>query len=371
MMISRINAKGYTTTDRGLHQQLTKVRGEHLNRALIGAIRQLIHEFTLERGLDETIPGIFGSKADLFACRAFTVNVMSLNDLLGAGLADLNRYAQESFLFAAIQCQNPVIGCLHRIFAIIGVLGIGVRILAVALHALFLIHGHFLLFGFFLAGRGLLFLNLLAAKLTGPANKGAQLLADIRIICNDFRDDVPGHGKGFIRAVYFLFGVHIGLSKLERIILLHLLEQLHGQRLQSLFARNDGTCPPLRAIGQVQVLKHSQCGGCIYFGSQNVIQLSLLLYGIENRLTTLFQPAQIFKSVSKRAKLLIIHLAGLFFPISCNKGNRIPLINQFNDLLCNSRSCVKFSTKYCRNFHTRFLHKSLWLLYEDKPTLAR
>ena len=350
VMVTRIHAKGHPSADRRLHQELPQVVGKDMDGALVGPVRQLIHQLTVQGGLNQAVPGILGRQTDLVPGGAVIFHIVSLNDLLRAGGTDLHRHPEEALLFAPVQRKNPVIGRLQDRLGIVLILGIDIRralcvlnpVLA-ALDVLFLCRCRRL--GLFLCRRFFLF-NLLAGQLARAPHKGPQLGADIRIVRHHLGNDVPGHGQRFFRAFNFIFRIHIRRGKGHGIIRGLLLQNGLRQRLQPFLPGDNGTGAPLRPVRQIQVLKNRQGGRRLNLCPQRLIQFALGLNGPQNGLPALFQSPQIFKPLTEIAQLLVIHFARLFFPVPGDEGNGVSLINQRRNRFRDLRLCIKLSGKY-------------------------
>ena len=113
-------------------------------------------------------------------------------------------------------------------------------------------------------------------------------------------------------------------------IVRRLVPQQVGQRLKAGFDRNLPARAALRFVRQIEIFKFGFAQGTVNGFFQVTGQLALLADRFEDRLTSVFQLAQIAQTGLKVTQLRVIQTAGDFLTITCNKRHGVPFIKQTN-----------------------------------------
>ena len=208
---------------------------------------------------------------------------------------DLDSDFQEALALAAIQCQHAVTGYLVQRLCEVVILGLG-------------------------AGD--------AAERTVVA---AQFGAAGSIIGDSLSDDIlrPGQRGGCVGdlVVKVRSGGFLGVKRSV------LFQNRIGQRLQAPGLGDAGAGLALGFIGAVDVLDLGQGLGLGQRGGQFGRHGPLLGDGGGDFLLALIEAAQIFQTVAQIAQYLIVHRAGGLLAVAGDKGDGVPLVDQFNSPL--------------------------------------
>ena len=162
-----------------------------------------------------------------------------------------------------------------------------------------------------------------------PVQERPQLLPDLRAVADGFREDVTRTGKRRLRIRYFFFRIDIP-GRFRRGIPGLLQHQPQCQRFQPAFLRHGGAGPPLRPEGPVEILQFAQ-GGC--FGQlcfQFIRQDALLFQRGSDLLPAFFQVPQVFQPFRHFAQHLVVQRTRRFLPVTGDKGDRVPRVQQFH-----------------------------------------
>ena len=147
------------------------------------------------------------------------------------------------------------------------------------------------------------------------------------ILADPFGDDVPGAGDGVFCGFDAIFRIHKALGAGLRIDP-PLGEQLFGQRLEALFPGHRGPGPSLGAIRQVQVLQFGQGSGFGHPLLELVGEVPVFFKGSQNRLAPGVELPQPSESVANGSHGNLVQAPGGLLPITGNKGNGCPLVEQ-------------------------------------------
>ena len=157
--------------------------------------------------------------------------------------------------------------------------------------------------------------------------------AMLRIVGDFLCDDVLRSRQGILQRRYLLLLRDIGFRLFFYICGSLLCQNQHRQAFQSFFLRNRRPCPPLRAIGTIQIIHY-------YLGlrRKNLLfqilrKFSLFLDASQHLLFLFLKIPKIGETLAQVAKLFIIQRAVGLLPISGDKGNRISLVNQLHSSL--------------------------------------
>ena len=194
-------------------------------------------------------------------------------------------------------------------------------------------------------------LFLLIPRLTCQKALTHRNIADVGPVLGVVRDalcqNIHGPGNRFLRGAHAAFLGDIGRSRLLQRLPRHLQADQIGKRLQSFFLGNHSPGTALWLIRAVQILHRNQSLSLPYLPLQLRRQLLLLGNGNNDLLLSLLQIAQILEPLVQRPENLVIQRTGSLFSISGNKGNGIPLVDQFHGSLRLGRSNMQF---FCQLF---------------------
>ena len=100
------------------------------------------------------------------------------------------------------------------------------------------------------------------------------------------------------------------------------------ESLQSLFPGRTRARPALGPEGPVEILDRDLCLRLLNLGAQFCRQFALCLDTLEHLFLFFLEIAQVGQPLPQCAKLLIVQRSGRLFPITGDKGDRVPLIDQ-------------------------------------------
>ena len=216
---------------------------------------------------------------------------------------DLDSDFQEALALAAVQCQHTVAGYLVQRLCEVVILGVD----------------------------AVLVLGLGAGDAAERTVVAAQFGAAGGIIGDSLGDDIlrPGQRGGCVGdlVVKVRSGGFFGVKRSV------LFQNRVGQRLQAPGLGDAGAGLALGLIGAVDVLDLGQSLGLGQRGGQFGRHGPLLGDGGGDFLLALIEAAQIFQTVAQIAQHLIVHRAGGLLAVAGDKGDGVPLIDQFNSPL--------------------------------------
>ena len=126
-----------------------------------------------------------------------------------------------------------------------------------------------------------------------------------------------------------------------------------SQRFEPGFDSDLPACTALRLVGQVEIFQFGFAERGVDGFFQRVGQFALFSDGFEDRLTTVFEFAQIAEASFQITQLRVIQTAGDFFTITCNKRHGVPFIKQANGSFYLFGSGLKFTRN---NAAERIIH---------------
>ena len=161
---------------------------------------------------------------------------------------------------------------------------------------------------------------------TGEHHQTAHLFAQVGVVRHLLCQDVHCALERRIRIRHFFREER--LCRLHRVCSGILRHQRPCQRLQATGDRHRRTGLSLGTIRQVQILRLHQSLRFLYLFRQFRGQLALGLDGGKDLALALFQLAQVLQPVVDGTQHLVIQRAGPLFPVACNKGDGLAVIQQ-------------------------------------------
>ena len=222
--IARVESHDHLAAHRRLHEQRTQVEREIVNRSLRGVLGQLGADFPFERREQQTVPAVLRRLHHEFPAGGSPAHHVPPDRRERTLRVRPDGYLEESLLLAAVDCEHLMsLQTPHRLREVVvqpvdRVLLTGRR------------HGH----------------------LCGLLQLLTQVTADLRVVRDHLRQNVGCTGER-VRYRRHLIREK-SLCELVRICRRHLKQNLHRERLQSLFLRNRRACPPLLFVRTVQIL---------------------------------------------------------------------------------------------------------------------
>ena len=268
---------------------------------LVGLVGEGVPNFPFHGGLNEAVVGIIRRRADKVHGRPVGHHSPAHGDMGGLRV-QLHRHLEHILTLPPVDGQHLVaLDPAHRlpevvVEAVDGVLRLLVRC---------------------------------PGRQHGPAQvQLPQLLADAGVVGDALGNDVAGPLEGFRRRLHPLLGVDEVPGGLLYIDRRTEGESQIGQRFQALFPGDGGPGAPLLLVGAIQVLHLGQGGGGVDGGGQLFRQLALVLNGTLYLGFSGVQIAQILQPVGQRPQKLVVHGAVELLPVSGDKRNSGPLVNE-------------------------------------------
>ena len=341
---TRIETHGGAQASWRRHQQVVQVTGEDVDRFVFGALAHGAHQlgFEVHQHLDAPGPA---HHAFAPAVRRGVVQAQAQmvdNDLLAVALfwrlvklwIGIQGELQHAFVTAAEHRQRAVRRRGRNGFVVIEVVA--------EFRAFFLFAGH----------------------------HGGDDMRVLPQVITHFGQQRRVFGEALhqniARAVQRSFGVRyafIGVDKFGGFgfrIVRRLVPQQIGQWLKAGFDRNLPARAALRFVRQIEVFELGFTQGTVNGFFQVTGQLALLADRFEDRLTSVFQLAQIAQTGLKVTQLRVIQTAGDFFTITCNKRHGVPFIKQANGSFYLFGSGLKFTRN---NAAERLFHHGQFILW--------
>ena len=349
-----IPAQDHFARDRLLHQQLLQVGGEDADRAVLGFLRQLISEFSLDRRGDQAVIAVFHRRFDIRKSVRIgigrSVGHLSLQIEENIFCGRLYFDCEEVLLLSAVDRQDSVPRDPAKRFLII-------EVHLVDTAPLFELGGRLVLLL-------LCVLRLLLRLLRGhDGSLCLRLLADpgaeARLVGDLLGDDVHGAGYGRLRVRHFLLFTYIFLRLFLDITALFLRQNIVRQSLQSFLLCDTGARPSLGAIGEVQVLHFYQSLRGFDGRFQLLCELPLLLDALHDFGLALLQGPQISQRLAQFTELLIGERPRRFLSVSGDEGDRVSLIDQLHCRLHLPVLYAQFLGDRFNNLHNLLLYLKL------------
>jgi hypothetical protein len=250
---SRIDAQYRDRARRCSQQQVVQVVAEHLDRVRIRALLQLQPQLALDRRIQQPLPAVVNRGLEMRRPIALRTQDLRPQQRGRAQRLQLDQEVQHRLGLAAPHRQHAVRrNRLHRL-----------AILVVHLELLLLVDR---------------VQRLLADDDAFVVHHRTQRLAQVGVLADRLRNDVPSAFERVLDRRHLLLRVHEGHGKLRQRLRGRLLRpQIVGKRPQTAIARNRRLRSPLRTIGQVEVFQLRAVKGRLDARLQLVGQLALLL----------------------------------------------------------------------------------------------
>ena len=233
-------------------------------------------------------------------------------------------HLQKSFLFATIQCKHPVVCNFPQRLCVIVICAIHTLRLRIRSDS-----GYGAAFG----------------------DQTPQILSQLGIIGNILCQNVHCSLQGCLYIGHLLLRIYKDNCLPFRIHTWLLGKQQPCQRLQTMCTGNACTGLALGAIGSVQIFHLYQGFGSVNGFGKLLRHLVLFGDGDPDLLLAFFQIPQIIQSIEDLPENLIVQRTGTLLPVSGNKGNGCPFIDQSHRLVDLLLAQMKFLCKHLIDVH--------------------
>ena len=301
-----------------------QVVAEHLDRADVGPVGQVVPDFPFQGWEHQPFPGVRAGFCHLLRRGSIVPHKGLADRILGLFFRRLQGHLQELFPLAPVHRQNAVRrNAPHRLPEVV-------------IHAVYAVF----LFG------------CLAVQDAFPVQQRPQFLPDLRAVAHGFRQDIPCPGQCRLRVRHFFFLInilgclHCGISRL-------LQHQPQGQGFQSPFLCHGCPGPAFRPEGTVNIFQFAEGYGLCQLRLQFIGHHALFFQRRRDFLPALFQVPQVFQPFRHLPQHLVIQRASRFLPVPGNKGNRVPRVQQFHRCLHLLRPQLKLPRQSVHKIHNQ------------------
>ena len=252
----RVPAKNYLSCNWRLHEKLLQIFAKDMDGTVLCCLCKGASDLTLNSRSDETfiavLNGFFQNRCSVWII-ADDHLFFKITDDLFLRCKDLH---SKEFLFLTTVQSKDTMTC--KLFH---------RLLKVIIHLVYRL--------LLLISCGGTYSSLIHCSLTDTDT----------IICfirNVFCNDISGTADGLFHSFDFFFLRKKCFCLFFKRFLRHLEKDDVGQRSQTFFPGDDGTCTALRAVRTVKILYHNECLRCLDLFLQLRSQLALLLDAAQN-----------------------------------------------------------------------------------------
>ena len=318
----RIPSENNLSRDRRLHQQLTQIFAEYINRPVFRSLGQRTSQFPLDGRRDQSPISIrtgllqclnvrhlvFGRSSLMCMVPAFRPDDKRFNGTNHLLFVDTHGNPQDLFFLSPVQRKNPVARDLRCRFLIVEILRI---------YRIRLIH------------------ILPDFRYDHAQRKGLlpDLSTDLSTVGDTLSDDILCSLQRSARILYFLFRIHKVRGSDQYRNLHLLLQDLLCQRLQSAFPCNGRPRSSFRTIWKIQILQRRLRCSLFNLFFQFRCQLPLLFDRSKDDASSLLEGSQIAKPLIQAAQLFIIQATMRFLSVPGNERDGVSLVDQLHDCL--------------------------------------
>ena len=303
--VAGIKAHGDLALDGRLHQQRTQVQRKLADGTLAGCRGEFRADLTLQRGKEQAVIGVERRGADEIHGPSARHDHRAVDRAHGGVVVQFDRNPQHLLLLPAVNGENLVSLQAGEIL----------REVIIELIDRILFRGGF------------------GMKLTDPAQKLLQRLAELGAVADLFGDDVGSAGQRVFHGLDTLFRIEVGRRGLRRIRTVAVLaEEQLGQGLETLLLRDGGAGAALLLIGAVEVFELGQGPGLADGGGELFRELSLLFDGGEDGLAAFLKVPKILQPGLQRAQDSVVHRTVQLLAVAGDEGDGVALVQQADDV---------------------------------------
>ena len=162
----------------------------------------------------------------------------------------------------------------------------------------------------------------------------AQLLAELRVLADDFGNDVARACEGVFGGFDAFFCVNEGGRGRERRAALHFLRHHRvGERPESFFACHLRPRAALLLVWQIEVFELLELCRALDGGAKLRRQLALLVDFLRDFLLPLREAAQVVEPLCERPQLLVLERSRRLLAVARDERHRIAVVEEL-DRLC-------------------------------------